>query len=167
MINSFQQDLLLLGSNKSIYVYVAKSLVPLEAIETPASSSINILRLSTNDEYLYFANINEIYRYKTGFEEIPPKLQIIPNPKEVLVGDTVEFLNYSSGKFDEIMWDFGDGSKSTEWQPKHIYNKFGIYQVVLTAKKGNETFVASDLVIFRQISLPILNMKPTSRFALF
>lgn len=147
MINSIQQDLLLLGSNKSIYVYVAKSLVPLDTIETPASSSINILRLSTNDEYLYFANINEIYRYRTSFKEIPPKLEIIPNPKEVLVGDTVEFLNYSSGKFDEIMWDFGDGSKSTEWQPKHIYNKFGIYQVVLTAKKGNETFVASDTVI--------------------
>ncbi len=147
MINSINQDLLFLGSNKKIFVFVSKSLIPLDTIETPANGAVNILRLSSNDEFLYFVNNNEIYRFKTSFKDIPPKLHFIPYPKELLVGNSVEFLNYSSGKFDEIMWDFGDGNKSTEWQPKHIYYKYGIFQVVLVAKKGNQTFVATDTVI--------------------
>ncbi len=39
---------------------------------------------------------------------------------------------------DRFEWDFGDGSKSKEKNPKHLYTKSGIYQVSLKSFKGKK-----------------------------
>ncbi len=39
---------------------------------------------------------------------------------------------------DRYEWDFGDGSKSVEKNPKHLFTKSGIYQVTLKSFKGNK-----------------------------
>ncbi|WP_373838585.1 PKD domain-containing protein [Methanospirillum sp.] len=58
---------------------------------------------------------------------------------EVTNGTNVQFIDLSSG-FGIIswVWDFGDGSTSTERNPKHTYLKEGTYEVSLTV--SNESF---------------------------
>ena len=58
---------------------------------------------------------------------------------EVTNGTNVQFIDLSSG-FGIIswVWDFGDGSTSTERNPKHTYLKEGTYKVSLTV--SNESF---------------------------
>jgi PKD repeat protein len=42
------------------------------------------------------------------------------------------FTNTSSGQIDSLLWDFGDGTTSTEQNPSHIYAAAGTYNVTLT-----------------------------------
>jgi PKD repeat protein len=43
----------------------------------------------------------------------------------------VRFQNFSSGHNARYLWDFGDGSTSTEKHPTHIYQKEGVFPVRL------------------------------------
>ncbi|MBN1905799.1 MAG: PKD domain-containing protein [Deltaproteobacteria bacterium] len=45
---------------------------------------------------------------------------------------SVTFTDFSSGDISGWLWDFGDGSTSTEQNPAHIYSKPGKYTVSLT-----------------------------------
>lgn len=57
---------------------------------------------------------------------------------EVTSGTIVQFIDLSSGfGINSWIWDFGDGSTSTERNPKHTYLKEGTYQVSLTVSNGN------------------------------
>ncbi|HRG68403.1 MAG: peptidylprolyl isomerase [Saprospiraceae bacterium] len=47
------------------------------------------------------------------------------------------FVN-NSQESDRWEWDFGDGTRSTEKNPKHLYVKSGIYQVVLKSFHGKK-----------------------------
>lgn len=71
----------------------------------------------------------------------------IPN---VLIGNApleVSFTNTSQGPFVRVEWDFGDGEKSTQFNPTHIYNTDGAYVITLTIYKDNgENTVASQTV---------------------
>ncbi|UUX91426.1 PKD domain-containing protein [Methanoplanus endosymbiosus] len=44
----------------------------------------------------------------------------------------VQFRDMSSGKISERVWDFGDGSRSYNKNPVHVYTRPGIYSVNLT-----------------------------------
>jgi PKD repeat protein len=51
----------------------------------------------------------------------------------------VQFTNQSSGQWVNLLWDFGDGSTSTETNPLHTYQDAGSYNVLLTANSaGNQ-----------------------------
>lgn len=55
-------------------------------------------------------------------------------PKEGKQKREIQFTNASyggSGNFTYV-WDFGDGTTSTEENPKHVYNEKGIFVVSLT-----------------------------------
>ena len=45
----------------------------------------------------------------------------------------VEFKDLSKGSYDKLWWDFGDGKVSEEENPKHLYEKEGIYTFCLKA----------------------------------
>ncbi|MCY1720115.1 PKD domain-containing protein [Prolixibacteraceae bacterium Z1-6] len=53
----------------------------------------------------------------------------------IQAGDTVYFTNTSS-EASTFEWSFGDGEKSTEESPWHIYDEPGIYSVTLNAMNG-------------------------------
>jgi gliding motility-associated-like protein len=54
----------------------------------------------------------------------------INGPAEVCVDDSLQFINDSFGG-SLYMWDFGDGTVSDEFEPKHAYSNVGTYDVVL------------------------------------
>jgi len=51
---------------------------------------------------------------------------------DVEAGDTITFSNTSSGAVSWL-WNFGDGTSSTDENPKHIFKKAGSFSVSLTA----------------------------------
>jgi hypothetical protein len=49
----------------------------------------------------------------------------------------VRFRDRSSGSIVSRLWDFGDGTTSTEERPTHVYTQPGNYQVKLTVTDDN------------------------------
>ena len=56
---------------------------------------------------------------------------------------TVNFVNTSTGTAT-YLWDFGDGSTSTDTNATHTYASNGIYNVILTASNGCGQFSSSQ-----------------------
>jgi len=50
---------------------------------------------------------------------------------EVLINDPVQFNDKTTGNVIAWEWDFGDGRRSSEQNPKHSYSSPGIYQIKL------------------------------------
>lgn len=50
---------------------------------------------------------------------------------------TVQFTNTSVGTFQQLAWDFGDGSHSTATNPVHQFTAEGDYRVTLTLMSSN------------------------------
>jgi large repetitive protein len=61
---------------------------------------------------------------------------------------TVQFTDTSTYNPTSWLWDFGDGTNSTEQNPTHTYNTTGTYTVTLTAanNNGNNTTTQTDLI---------------------
>ncbi|MGR7814019.1 PKD domain-containing protein [Lacinutrix undariae] len=48
------------------------------------------------------------------------------------MADPIEFFNTTSGDYESVFWDFGDGNFSSEENPTHIYTSEGPYVVTQT-----------------------------------
>lgn len=59
---------------------------------------------------------------------------------------TVQFTNLSTGA-DTYMWEFGDGTQSTDTTTSHRYTHAGKYEVKLTAIKGKQTNTMTQSII--------------------
>ncbi len=77
---------------------------------------------------------------------------------------TAAFNNTSSGTIDTYLWDFGDGTTSTEMNPTHLYSDTGTFIVTLTVTGPCGTDVSTgefysttvgldDLGIFNSLSV--------------
>jgi gliding motility-associated-like protein len=98
---------------------------------------------------------------------IPP---ILKNPTAAFRADpaipaklsfpvTIDFFNESTDA-DSYLWDFGDGTTSTDFSPSHEYTQIGDYDVTLTAFKSDvceATVVQGKLVIRAEGSIFIPN----------
>jgi FOG: PKD repeat len=73
------------------------------------------------------------------------------------------FIDRSSGVPTSWVWNFGDGSTSTEARPVHTYSFAGLYTVTLTVTnaQGTATTTQPDLVNVA-VNPPLLNAKFTS-----
>ena len=60
--------------------------------------------------------------------------------------DTLKFVfSGDAAQAQEIVWDFGDGNTSTEWNPEHKYDEPGVYyvtQVVSNSYNGGSSSTA-------------------------
>ena len=66
----------------------------------------------------------------------------------------VEFANLSTGSFDDVLWHFGDGQLSNEFEPKHIYTTPGIYIIKLELLlKGNTVSTCSRTIQVKDLNL--------------
>lgn len=59
---------------------------------------------------------------------------------------SVKFVDHSFGWISSWLWDFGDGSISTDKNPVHVYSEPGVYTVTQTISDGNQ-FVENTQVI--------------------
>jgi PKD repeat protein len=57
--------------------------------------------------------------------EVSPEQAVIPD-------DVIRYINYSTDAV-RYLWDFGDGNHSELFEPQHRYDKYGQYDVKLTA----------------------------------
>jgi PKD repeat protein len=65
-------------------------------------------------------------------------------------GSAIQFTNESFDT-DSWLWDFGDGTESTEFEPEHIYTEAGDYEVSLTAtdsESGSVNSVTDIITIY-------------------
>lgn len=53
---------------------------------------------------------------------------------EVFANEPLAFKNESTGDFNAVFWDFGDGATSSESNPKHTYLNAGNYNATLKVK---------------------------------
>ncbi len=67
---------------------------------------------------------------------------------EATIPMTVQFTDESMGTVTSWLWDFGDGTTSTEQNPSHIYTTAGYYTVSLTVSNaaGSNTSAMSQLI---------------------
>lgn len=65
----------------------------------------------------------------------------------------VKFTNLSSSNAKSYMWDFGDGTTSTEKSPLHIYSKSGYYTVKLTTKGDVDEDIAEMAILINDESM--------------
>ena len=99
------------------------------------SDSGNCQQTICNSVYVFdMASLNSFYGYTTSDT----------------TGVTINFMNWSSGQPSNILWDFGDGTTSTEASPRHEYAQYGMYNVCLTVTDslGNTDTYCDSLGFF-------------------
>jgi gliding motility-associated-like protein len=71
---------------------------------------------------------------------------------------TVSFINTSSVPVDYRVWDFGDGTTSTDLNPQHTYANWGNYSVILKTGRSNSCNKESSLTKLVKIgTTPIMD----------
>jgi PKD repeat protein len=81
------------------------------------------------------ASNNDGDKAQTADDKPLPRVSFDYSPKTPRVGEPVRFFDFSrSVKDDPIVqrtWTFGDGSRSTESAPNHVFNNAGAFKVTL------------------------------------
>ncbi|MEM8568197.1 MAG: PKD domain-containing protein, partial [Bacteroidota bacterium] len=66
-------------------------------------------------------------------------------------GDTIQFVNLSFPDPTGYVWDFGDGTTSTDFEPQKTYLTEGSYTVTLSATNGTCTNVLTKVITVRPL----------------
>ena len=68
----------------------------------------------------------------------------------------VRFEDFSMGDIDRVAWDFGDGTRSTERAPTHVYKQRGRYDVSLevTGPSGTHRSLRRECVYVEKADVP-------------
>ena len=80
------------------------------------------------------------------------------NPLSVCVGQNMQFNDLSTSNTPIVswVWDFGDGTSSTQQNPTHTYNAPGSFTVILTANNGTNAIseVKTNYVLVHPLPEP-------------
>jgi len=79
-------------------------------------------------------------------------------PTSIPVNGSVQFTNASSGIYSNVIWNFGDGTTSTEESPEHIFVKTGLYDVSLicNGRAGSDTIIKKGLIyVYKEGENPV------------
>jgi PKD repeat protein len=112
--------------------------------------------LTSNTTYYYCAYATNYFGTVYGNEQFFTTLA--ENPKACFeitsnVGLKVTFSNCSEYP-TSCLWDFGDGTTSTDKEPIHVFSNSGTYNVKLTASnEGFSDIVTKTIIITDEISL--------------
>jgi PKD repeat protein len=94
---------------------------------------------------------------------VPPKADFSFSPASPEVGDEVQFTDKSTddGQIVSRQWDFGDGTKSTEQNPKKKYTQPGTFKVKLTVRDndGAESTVEKTITV-KPSGRPVVGVFP-------
>ncbi|MCB0755962.1 MAG: PKD domain-containing protein [Flavobacteriales bacterium] len=70
----------------------------------------------------------------TAPEQTPLIVDFIASSATACLGQDISFINQSQAKGTSLIWDFGDGTTSSETNPSHAYMIAGTYEVSLSAE---------------------------------
>ena len=73
---------------------------------------------------------------ENNISETPVIIDFNASALKACVGEEVNFINESSKNAGNLVWDFGDGSTSSETNPRHQYFTSGSYDVTLASESG-------------------------------
>ncbi|HOJ96968.1 MAG TPA: PKD domain-containing protein, partial [Methanospirillum sp.] len=79
---------------------------------------------------------------------VPPVVDFILSPDSGTAPLTIQCTDTSTGVFESIFWDFGDGSNTSETNPIHVYEIPGEYTITLTRSSPGypEEFTKSAVI---------------------
>jgi len=92
----------------------------------------------------------------------PPTASFEYNPTAGTTPLVVQFTDRSVGQINDYLWDFGDGTRSTDRNPSHTYSTQGNYNIFLRVRGpgGSNRAFAVVTVVNPQIPAPIANFTP-------
>jgi PKD repeat protein len=96
------------------------------------------MRIATTTLLLLFLSFNSLlssaqYVKTTATDSLTSNICDIDIAFEYSVDELkVQFTNVSGGNYNDVLWDFGDNTRSSKSNPIHIYEKTGIYDFCLT-----------------------------------
>jgi PKD repeat protein len=92
----------------------------------------------------------------------PPTASFEYNPTAGTAPLDVQFTDRSVGQINDYLWDFGDGTRSNDRNPRHTYTAQGNYNVFLRVRGpgGTNRAFAIVTVVNPQIPAPIANFTP-------
>lgn len=90
----------------------------------------------------------------------PPIADFVGLPQEGTEPLTVQFTNLSTGTWESLYWDFGDGHSSTDENPSHVYENDGVYTVSLYLQmtEGESEEIKYDYIVVDEYSCYIQNV---------
>ena len=79
-----------------------------------------------------------------------PNIDFIFSSDTLCIGDVLSFTNTSDANVNAFKWFFGDGDSSIFFQPTHVYNTAGTYQVMLigVSPEGCPDTTVQDVVVY-------------------
>lgn len=85
-------------------------------------------------------------------------------PKQICkVPAVVNFQDQSGPAAVSWLWDFGDGTTSTQQSPSHSYNSYGVYDVKLTVTNANGCADSIKKTAFIKVQQPTIAMGSFTR----
>jgi gliding motility-associated-like protein len=102
-------------------------------------------------------------------DSVSKSITVLPRPATTFTGDktyacstpaTFQFTNTTNGGVSQ-RWNFGDGSTSTDANPKHIYNAYGNYTVrlIVTGSNGcSDTLIKPGFIAVTRPQVRINNL---------
>jgi PKD repeat protein len=95
-----------------------------------------------------YPNINVCLKAFTVAAIPPPDARFTASPKKGKTPLKISFKDRSLRRPTSWLWDFGDGTTSTEKNPTHTYTKIGTFTVNLTVKNnGGDDFTTKESYI--------------------
>lgn len=98
---------------------------PVWLFDIPGEYNVTLKVYSGNDMLATASTLITVRPGPVARFEISPENAVLPD-------DEIRFINYSTDAV-KYFWDFGDGTRSELFEPRHFYRKFGNYNVRLVA----------------------------------
>ncbi len=97
-------------------------------------------------------------------QPLPLKAEFMAKPSSGAQPLTVQFVDESTGQITDWLWDFGDGTTSTQQNPLHTYDRLCHFTVTLTVTgpSGSNTRTREDYIIVFSPYAPAAEFKGDS-----
>lgn len=122
----------------------------------------------TNENCYFTLEASAVARFPRADAEFIPRVSNCQNVVKFNNKSYIERINQYTNKVERTeescetyLWDFGDGTTSTEEHPDHIYEKGGTYTVTLTSSVNGGCNDVKDF----QVTLPMLDVYSDTTYA--
>jgi PKD repeat protein len=119
------------------------------------SSEINQGQKQTEDELNVLSDLKQLDENETA-------LSIVPSIRSACAGAPIDFSSKNSADNGSYLWNFGDGSFSTEENPTHTFKKSGMFDISLSITNPKDGQISSVVMTDLITILP----SPEAKFAI-